>query len=231
MRTPGNDFELAAGFLYTEGILHEPGQIEAIEFCGPPAPGRETSNIVKVDLRPDTELDLDRLQRHFYTTSSCGICGKASLDALHVQGIEMLDPDRPTLERATVHRLPELLRGAQPVFERTGGLHAAALVDGEGRLLEVREDVGRHNAVDKLLGRAFLDGKTPLSERPMVVSGRASFEILQKALVAGVPMIVAIGAPSSLAVQMAERFGMTLVGFASAERFNVYTGHQRLLGE
>ena len=231
MRTPGNDFELAAGFLFTEGILASPDQVRETEFCGPPAPGRATSNIVRVDLAPGVELDLDRLQRHFFTTSSCGICGKASLDALHVHGIEALDVDRPRVRRSVIHALPQVLRSEQPVFERTGGLHAAALVDADGTLRGVREDVGRHNAVDKLLGRNFLDGRTPLADDVMVVSGRSSFEILQKALVAGVPVIVAVGAPSSLAVEMAERFGMTLIGFAAKERFNIYTGRQRIIDE
>jgi len=229
MRTPGNDFELAAGFLMTEGILSRPEQIRELAFCGPPAPGRTTANIVKVEIAPQVELDLGRLERHFYTTSSCGICGKASLDALHVQGLRRPDPLRPRLPRALIHELPARLGAGQPLFRRTGGLHAAALVERDGTLADIREDVGRHNAVDKLLGRRFLDGATPLADHPMVVSGRASFEILQKALAAGVPMIVAVGAPSSLAVQMAERFGMTLIGFASRERFNVYCGAERVI--
>jgi len=228
MRTPGADFELAAGFLFTEGILKNQEQIRAIEFCGPVAPGRKTSNIVRVELTADVELDLGLLERHFYTTSSCGICGKASLDAVQVKGIEKLLPG-PTFERDRIHELPAKLRAAQPVFERTGGLHAAGLATPDGEMREIREDVGRHNAVDKLIGRRFLDGRTPLRNHAMVVSGRASFEILQKALVAGIPAIVAVGAPSSLAVEMAERFGMTLVGFASDERFNIYTGAERLV--
>jgi FdhD protein len=229
MRTPGNDFELAAGFLYTEGILKDCSQIEGIEFCGPATAGRSTSNIVRVDLSQDVKLDIGSLERNFYTTSSCGICGKASLDAVQVKGLEPLEQTGPRFLREKIHALPEKLRAEQPVFERTGGLHAAGLVTPEGELLEIREDVGRHNAVDKLIGRRFLDGKTPLGELGMVVSGRASFEILQKALVAGIPMIVAVGAPSSLAVEMAERFGMTLIGFASSERFNVYTGEDRVV--
>ncbi len=230
MRTPGNDFELAVGFLYTEGILKERSQIEGIEFCGPAAPGRQTSNIVRVDLTENVELDLGSLERNFYTTSSCGICGKASLDAVQVKGLKPIKEAQPRFLREKIHALPAKLRAAQPVFERTGGLHAAGLATPDGELLEIREDVGRHNAVDKLIGRRFLDGKTPLGELGMVVSGRASFEILQKALVAGIPMIVAVGAPSSLAVEMAERFGMTLIGFASSERFNVYAGVDRIEG-
>jgi len=230
MRTPGNDFELAAGFLYTEAILKDRAQIAGIEFCGPAAPGRSTSNIVRVDLTPDVELDIGSLERNFYTTSSCGICGKASLDAVQVKGLEPLQQDRPRFLREAIHALPAKLRSAQPVFDRTGGLHAAALVAPDGELMEIREDVGRHNAVDKLIGCRFLEGATPLGRLGMVVSGRASFEILQKALVARIPLIVAVGAPSSLAVEMAARFGMTLVGFASSERFNVYYGADRIEG-
>ncbi len=227
MRTPGHDFELAAGFLFTERILTRREQIRSIEFCGPAAPGRKTSNIVRVDTR-ETNLDLDRLQRHFFTTSSCGICGKVSLEALEVGELPPLDPDRPRIANELIYRLPDSLRTSQPLFDRTGGLHAAGLVEANGTLREVREDVGRHNAVDKLIGRRFLDGTMPLADQLMVVSGRASFEILQKALAAGVPAIVAVGAPSSLAVDLAQRFGMTLIGFASPERFNVYSGLQRI---
>jgi len=229
MRTPGHDFELAAGFLFTEGVLSRPDQIRTLEFCGPAPPGRVTSNIVRVDLEAGTELDLDSLQRHFFTSSSCGICGKTSLDALQVQGLRTPDRDRPRISASLIHRLPDELRSRQPVFDRTGGLHAAAFFDSSGALLDVREDVGRHNAVDKLIGRRFLDGEAPVADHAMVVSGRTSFEILQKALVAGVAIIVAVGAPSSLAVETAERFGTTLIGFASGERFNVYSGHQRVL--
>jgi FdhD protein len=228
MRTPGADFELAAGFLFTEGILRDRAQIRGIEFCGPAPPGRSTSNIVKVELSEDVELDLGSLERNFYTTSSCGICGKASLDAVQVKGLRRLSPG-PTFRRDGIHELPAKLRAAQPVFDRTGGLHAAGLATPDGEMREIREDVGRHNAVDKLIGRRFLDGATPLANDAMVVSGRASFEILQKALVAGIPMIVAVGAPSSLAVEMAARFGMTLVGFASDERLNIYGGAERLV--
>lgn len=229
MRTPGSDFELAVGFLFTEGILTEAVQVRSVEFCGPPVPGRRTSNIVRVDLAPDVKVDLERLQRHFFTTSSCGICGKASLDALHVHGIETTHPDRPCVDGEVIRGLPGRLREGQALFDRTGGLHAAALFEPDGTRLALREDVGRHNAVDKLLGWAFREGRTPLVDRLMVVSGRASFEILQKALVAGVPILVAVGAPSSLAVEMAERFGMTLVGFASDRRYNLYSGAQRII--
>jgi len=229
MRTPGHDFELAAGFLFTERVLSSPDQIREIAFCGPPAPSRRASNIVRVDLDPSVDFDLERLRRNFFASSSCGICGKASLEAVEVRDLPPLEPGRPRVRGAMIHDLPDLLRSSQPLFDRTGGLHAAGLVDPDGKLDDVREDVGRHNAVDKLLGRAFLDGRTPLFDRLMVISGRASFEILQKALAAGVPVIVAIGPPSSLAVDLAERFGMTLVGFASPERFNIYCGSQRMI--
>ena len=230
MRTPGNDFELAAGFLFTEQILDAPAQIRRIEFCGPAAPGRKTSNIVRVDLDPEVEIDLERMRRNFFTSSSCGICGKTSLDALQGPDPAPLDPDRPRIRAEVVRGLPATLRSAQPLFASTGGIHAAGRFDADGTLREVREDVGRHNAVDKLLGRGFLDGLTPLRDSVMVVSGRSSFEILQKALAAGVPAVVAVGAPSSLAVDLARRFGMTLIGFASPDRFNLYAGEQRMIG-
>jgi len=229
MRTPGEDFELAAGFLFTEGLLTRSDQIRRIEFCGPPAPGRPTSNIVRVELAPEVEVDLGRLQRNFFTSSSCGICGKASLDALHVQGVETVQSDTPLLRRSLIPLLPERLHTDQPGFHRTGGLHAAGVFDSDGVQLVVREDVGRHNAVDKVLGRRFLDGALVHDNSVMVVSGRASFEILQKALVARLPVLVAVGAPSSLAVEMAEKFGMTLIGFTGRDRFNVYAGKHRII--
>jgi len=228
MRTPGHDFELAAGFLFTERILTSPEQIRSIVFCGAPPPGRNESNVVRVETH-EIDLDLDRLQRHFFTSSSCGICGKVSLEALEIGDLPPLDPDRPRFKSELIYGLPDLLRSSQPLFDQTGGLHAAGLVDAAGTIFEVREDVGRHNAVDKILGRRFLDGNTPLADLMMVVSGRASFEILQKALAAGVPGIIAVGAPSSLAVDLARRFGMTLVGFTSPGRFNVYSGSERIL--
>ena len=229
MRTPGHDFELAAGFLFTERIVTRADQIRAIEFTGPTAPGRATSNTVTVELDAAVAFDVEGLQRHFFASSSCGICGKASLDTLHVRGLEPLNGERPRLRRSWIHRLPDELRARQTVFESTGGIHASGLVDSAGTLVRLREDVGRHNAVDKLVGRAFLDGATPLSDHAMVVSGRTSFEILQKALAAGLPAIIAVGAPSSLAVETAERFGMTLIGFASRERFNIYAGRERIV--
>ena len=229
MRTPGHDFELAAGFLHTEAVIRSHDEIERIEFCGPAVAPRTASNIVRVELSADVEVRLKSLERNFYTTSSCGICGKASLDAVEVEGIPPLPRVGVTLTHSTLPQLPERLRKSQPSFERTGGIHAAALVDASGSLHAVREDVGRHNAVDKLIGYQLLQRDLPLHRFAMLVSGRASFEILQKALVAGIPMIVAVGAPSSLAVDLANRFGMTLVGFTSAHRYNVYSGVERIV--
>lgn len=228
MRTPGHDFELAVGFLFTEGIVTAAGQVQAVDFCGPAPPGKVQSNIVRVDLRPEVVVDLARLQRNFFSTSSCGICGKASLDALDMEGCPLLDPERPRIPAGLVHALPGRLREAQAVFDRTGGLHAAGLFDVSGALVLCREDVGRHNAVDKVIGAQVLAGLTPLSDHVLVVSGRVSFEILQKALAGGIPVVVAVGAPSSLAVETAERFGFTLIGFARDGRYNVYAGEQRL---
>jgi FdhD protein len=220
MRTPGSDTELAAGFLFSEGIVRDPGQISAIK-AGP-------SNTITVTLADESSIDLDRLERHFYLTSSCGVCGKASIEALESIGCPVLPRDRPRIELSVIHRLPEMLRTKQMVFDRTGGLHAAALFDSSGQLLNVREDVGRHNAVDKLVGAAFLKGHVPLNGDLLMVSGRASFELVQKALMAGIPVLAAVGAPSSLAVELALRFGMTLVGFVRDQRFNIYCGESRL---
>ena len=230
MRTPGHDEELAAGFLYGENIVHQAGDISGFRIRGLDPSGQQTGNIVAVELDPAAAVDIGRLQRHFFTTSSCGVCGKASLDALEVIGLQPLESGTIRLDARQVGRLPDRLREHQATFARTGGLHAAGLVDRNGDLVAVREDVGRHNAVDKLVGRYFLDGKTPLGEYAMIVSGRLSFEILQKALVAGISLIVAVGAPSSLAVDLAQRYNQTIIGFASQSRFNVYSGAQRIAG-
>jgi FdhD protein len=228
MRTPGHDFELAVGFLFSESLLPSRELIDDVVFCGPPAPGKEQSNIVRVELDEGLELDLVKLQRNFYSTSSCGICGKASLDALNFEGYTVMAPANFRVSAEVIHAMPDRLRAEQAVFDRTGGLHAAGLFEANGELRICREDVGRHNAVDKVIGAQVLAGAVPLSDTILVVSGRVSFEILQKALAAGIPMIVAVGAPSSLAVEMAERFGMTLVGFARDQRFNVYAGSERI---
>ncbi|MFN2456198.1 MAG: formate dehydrogenase accessory sulfurtransferase FdhD [Pyrinomonadaceae bacterium] len=229
MRTPGDDFELAAGFLFTEGIIHEAVEIEEIKHCGAPVGKNFLRNTVRVDLRRGVEIDFKRLERHFYTSSSCGVCGKTSIEALQTLACPVLPPPlRPVFDAALVHRLPEILREAQSVFERTGGLHAAALFDETGKLHALREDVGRHNAVDKLIGSQMLAGRVPLEDYLLLVSGRASFELVQKALMAGIPILAAVGAPSSLAVELASEFKMTLLGFVRNERFNIYTGAQRI---
>ena len=227
MRTPGHDFELAAGFLYSEGIVRERADIERITYCEGTAP--QEYNIVNVDLRPGVTFDEARLLRHFYTTSSCGVCGKASLEALEVQGCTSLRAGEPLVDAGVIQSLPSALHDAQTDFQRTGGVHAAALFDHAGRLVCLREDVGRHNAVDKVVGERLLEGALPLSGHIMMVSGRTSFEILQKSLVAQVPIVISVGAPSSLAVDLARNFGMTLVGFTSDEGFNVYADSGRIV--
>jgi len=233
MRTPGHDFELAAGFLFTEGILRDAAQIRQIHWShdangnvsGNP---RALGNSVTVELNPSVDVDLDRLERHFYTTSSCGVCGKASIEAIEMQGCPVLPRNSAVFESSVIHGLPETLRRAQPVFERTGGLHAAALFSPEGTLQLLREDVGRHNAVDKLIGAEVLAGHTPLGDHLLFVTSRASFELVQKALMAGIPILAAVGAPSSLAVETAQRFNMTLLGFVRDRRFNIYSGASRI---
>ena len=232
MRTPGNDRELAAGFLFSEGIL------AADAFMGADAAAIETgpSNVVTVTLPDDSSagggVDFERLERHFYLSSSCGVCGKASIQALEksLEHAGCTAPPRTGLavDRELIHKLPEALRSRQAVFDRTGGLHAAGLFAGDGALIEVREDVGRHNAVDKLIGQALLAGRVPLHDRVLMLSGRASFELVQKALMAGIAVMAAVGAPSSLAVETALRFWKTLAGFVRGGRFNVYSGEWRL---
>jgi FdhD protein len=227
MRTPGNDEELAAGFLFTEGIVTRREDIEGIAPCGPPAPNGLV-NVVRVDLAPHVTVDLARLERHFYTSSSCGVCGKSSLEAVAVSGRFDLHAASFTITPAVLGTLPEALRAQQAVFEETGGLHASGVFGASGVIESVREDVGRHNALDKLIGRALLDCRLPFTERGIVVSGRASFELMQKAMVAGCPLLAAVGAPSSLAIDLAQRFGMTLVGFLKPGQFNVYSRGDRV---
>lgn len=228
MRTPGDDPELAAGFLYGESIIHRHADIAAIETCGPPAPDSGNHNVVRVELGPDVEVDLGRLQRHFYTTSSCGVCGKTSLDALRVMGVVPQGGNTTCFDRERLTRVPDSLRAAQKTFEKTGGLHAAAAFDTAGNLVVTREDVGRHNAVDKVVGALLLEDRLPANELGLMVSGRASFELMQKALVAGMPLLAAVSAPSSLAVQLAREFDVTLVGFLRGDDFNIYAGAQRI---
>jgi FdhD protein len=226
MRTPGDDFELAAGFLFTEGLLTDRSDVVDLRYCRGAEP--QEYNIVTVRLRDPGAFDESLLTRNFYTTSSCGVCGKASLEAVEVRGCDALADGGPTIPAEVVRAMPEALRASQPVFDRTGGIHAAGLFDERGELRLLREDVGRHNAVDKVIGHEFLEGRLPSSTHFLVVSGRSSFEIIQKALAAGIPIVVAVGAPSSLAVELARRFNMTLVGFAKPDGFNVYTGGERI---
>jgi FdhD protein len=224
MRTPGGDFELAVGFLYTEGLISGREDVESVSYCEDLAPDEQHYNVVTVNLaRP---FDADALRRNFFANSSCGICGKASLDDVEVH-CAPLAPG-PVVTGRTISAMPQALRERQRVFEQTGGLHAAGLFTAEGSLVSLREDVGRHNAVDKIVGEALLGGALPLSEHVVQVSGRIGFEIVQKAARAGVPILAAVGAPSSLAVDAADRLGMTLVGFVRDERFNVYTHAERV---
>ena len=221
MRTPGADAELAAGFLFTEGILAEAAQIAGVSL--------PEHNVIRVELKPGVTVDLRRLERHFYTTSSCGVCGKASIAALNIGGKARTPASGPFFTAETIHGLAATLRRTQAVFDQTGGLHAAALFDPSGRLIDMREDVGRHNAVDKLIGAQWLAGEiAALGERLLFVSGRSSFELVQKALAAGLPMLAAVGAPSSLAVELAQTHGMTLLGFVRPGRFNIYAGEERI---
>jgi len=232
MRTPGEDAELAAGFLFTEGILTSNDQIRQIRHCGLKIEKHSDlidrssaliSNTIRVDLNDGIAIDFKKLERHFYTTSSCGVCGKSSIEALRSGVTELTDREHPKIDGDLIHRLPELLRSSQDAFDRTGGLHASALFDVDGKLEIVREDVGRHNALDKVIGARFLAGELPLPDKVLLVSGRASFELVQKALMAGIPILVAVGAPSSLAVDLAKEFGMTVVGFVRDGSFNVYS--------
>jgi len=227
MRTPGDDFELAAGFLFTEGIVSGPRDIEGIEYTSEGKRDQE-GNVVTVSLRRGVQLDPQRLLRHFYVTSSCGVCGKTSLDAVRVVVPHKLHGGVPKISPAIVTGLPDALRKEQSLFAETGGLHAAGLFTPKGKLLALREDVGRHNAVDKLVGEQFLKGNVPLSGSVLQVSGRGGFEIVQKAIVAGIPILSAVGAPSSLAVDLAREFDMTLLGFVREGRFNVYSDVGRL---
>ena len=229
MRTPNHDFELAAGFLYTEGIIPNKSAIQKIRYLPSDCEIPNTENVVLVDLIPSIIPDINRLERHFYTTSSCGVCGKTSIDAIRVQNFPLLPHYTPRISKTLIHRLPYQLQQQQQIFEATGGLHATGLFDTNGNLLTMKEDVGRHNAMDKLIGSLLLKNQFPIQDKVVLVSGRLSFELVQKALMAGVSILVAVGAPSSLAVELAQEFGMTLIGFVRNERYNVYSGAWRLI--
>lgn len=222
MRTPGHDAELALGFLHGEGVIAGPRDVIAVGACGP------TSNVIRVTVRADLPLDLARLQRNFYTTSSCGVCGKTSIEAVtHTAGRKPIESDLVVRE-STLRLMPDVLRSAQPEFAETGGMHAVGLFTPAGGLEALREDVGRHNAMDKLVGASLHEGALPWTERVVLLSGRASFELLQKAYIAGAPVVAAIGAPSSLAVELAESAGITLVAFLRAGGCNVYCHPHRV---
>jgi FdhD protein len=226
MRTPGHDLELAAGFLLTEGLIQRRAQIVALEAdAGIAAENR--GNVVLAKLAPEAAPDFEKLRRHFFAASSCGICGKASIDSVRARTLVAPNPDF-RLDPKVLVRLPEKLRESQAVFGRTGGLHAAALFDGAGELLVLREDIGRHNAVDKVIGWALLEERVPLGNTILLVSGRGGFEIVQKAIVAGLPVVASVSAPSSLAVQLARELGQTLIGFLRGRRFVIYAGEERI---
>jgi FdhD protein len=228
MRTPGDDAELAIGFLYAECIIQNAGDVLSVEHSGPSAPDTGSHNIIRVDLAAHVDADLDRLQRNFYTTSSCGVCGKSSLDALRVIGAKPLDNDMGQFSKDVLIAMPGALRDRQRAFEQTGGLHAAAAFNSQGEILVVHEDVGRHNAVDKVVGSLLTQDLLPASDLGLLVSGRASFELMQKTLIAGIPLLAAVSAPSSLAVQLANEFNVSLVGFLRDDTFNIYSAGERI---
>jgi FdhD protein len=225
MRTPGDDFELAAGFLFTEGILQSRQQVQEIHHCGK---GKGLTNTLRVDLAAGITVDVQRLERNFYTTSSCGVCGKTSIEALATGAVPVAPPEGFAIDAGLISELPARLQAQQHTFRSTGGLHASALFSSAGELLALREDVGRHNALDKLIGARFLAGALPANDTILFLSGRASFELLQKAVMAGIPVVCAVGAPSSLAIAAAREFGVTLLGFVRDDRYNVYAGEERL---
>ena len=223
MRTPGSDFELAVGFLVTEGVLLDPSDIASVAYCLE-GEGDQHYNVVTVRTRSQPEVE--RVRRSFTTNASCGVCGKATIDDIEVASAPLAPG--PVVTGSVLTKLPDRLRAEQEVFDSTGGLHAAGLFDAQGSATAVREDVGRHNALDKLVGHAALEGRLPLADQVLMVSGRVSFEIVQKAAVAGIAIVCAVSAPSSLAVDAAKRLGQTVVGFVRDERFNVYCGVERV---
>ena len=228
MRTPGSDLDLATGFLFTERIIDDVGQILSMRAESAEDDSENSGDRVTIRLRPEVAIDPARIRRNFYTSSSCGVCGKLAIGAIEVRPARPMRQSGPQFHADLIYRLPDLLRCAQDTFDRTGGLHAAGLFSPEGSLLGLREDVGRHNAVDKLIGFALRDGTVPLGDSLILVSGRAGFELVQKSVMAAIPGLEAVGGPSSLAVKVAQRFGMTLVGFLRGERFNIYSGNWRI---
>jgi FdhD protein len=228
MRTPGHDLELAAGFLFTEGLVQHRSQILSLKEPEAAQADENRGNVVVAKLAAGADYDSDRMRRNFFAASSCGICGKASIDAIRSRTLAAPNPNF-RLDPEVLVRLPETLRESQAVFGRTGGLHAAALFDAAGKLLVLREDIGRHNAVDKVIGWALRENCVPLSDAILMVSGRGGFEIVQKAIVAGLPVVASVSAPSSLAVQLAREMGQTLIGFLRGRRFVVYSGDLRII--
>jgi FdhD protein len=229
MRTPGHDFDLVHGFLATEGVIAGSEDIAGLRYCDSvDADGRNTYNVVDVDLAPGVPIPDTGLERNFYTSSSCGVCGKASIDAIRTKTRYDVAADGVRLPLEVLFALPDRLRAAQEVFDKTGGLHAAGLFTADGELVALREDVGRHNAVDKVIGDGVREGRLPLAGHVLMVSGRASFELTQKAAMAGIPVLAAVSAPSSLAVELAREVGITLVGFLRGDGCNIYTGQERI---
>jgi FdhD protein len=229
MRTPGHDPELAAGFLFTEGLIQRRDQILKLQNAEP-QDDINPGNVIEAELATEAAPDFAKMKRHFFAASSCGICGKASIDSIRSRLLASPNPDF-RLDADILLRLPDALHDSQDVFQRTGGLHAAALFDPNGKLLVLREDIGRHNAVDKVIGWALLEGRVPLSDSVLLVSGRGGFEIVQKAIVAGVPVVASVSAPSSLAVQLARELHLTLIGFLRGRRFVIYAGEERMAGK
>lgn len=227
MRTPGHDEALCLGFLFTEGIINSMDDVLSVKYCEDLGRTEGMENLMRAELTPSVEISNEQFKRNFYTTSSCGVCGKASIDSIKVS-CNPLSAESIKVKKQVLFGLSDVLRDAQDVFKHTGGLHASGLFNVQGELLSHHEDVGRHNALDKLIGSGLLSDITVFQKSILVLSGRISFELVQKALRAGIQMIAAVGAPSSLAVSLAEEFGMTLVGFLKEDRFNIYTGQSRI---
>jgi FdhD protein len=227
MRTPGHDHDLAVGFLFTESIIKKESDIQSIESVGEVGQINGEQNTVRVTLDKSVDLEMDKLTRHFYTTSSCGVCGKSSIEALENEGCKV-NTSKFSITKSELLGLPQKLRDTQISFDKTGGLHAAGIFSSDGEIMLAREDVGRHNAVDKVIGSLYRENKLPANNLGLIVSGRTSFELMQKTIVAGIPLIVAISAPSSLAINLAKEYDVTLVGFLRGESFNIYSGKQRI---